>query len=196
MKVSKTDSKRIRQAKVLRGFRKVHRTLGAFLFVFFLVVSVSGLLLGWKKHSGGIILAKSYAGKSTDAKDWLPVHVLQEKANQIAREQISPDFKLDLDRIDFRPDKGMVKFVYLQDYWGVQLDCTTGELLHLERRRADFIENLHDASYFDNLLGTSNGQIKLIYTSVVGLALLIFTITGFWLWFGPKRMRATRDKLS
>ena len=43
----------------------------------------------------------------------------------------------------------MVKFVFVEGYWGVQLDCTTGELLHLERRPADFIENLHDGSFFD-----------------------------------------------
>lgn len=186
-----SDSQRKRQAKVLRAFRKVHRTLGALLFVFFLIVSVTGLLLGWKKHSGGLILPPSYKGKSTNAQDWLPVHILNEKANRIAREQISPDLSLDLDRIDFRPDKGMVKFVYIQDYWGVQLDCTTGELLHIERRRSDFIENIHDFSYFDSILGTSDGQIKLAYTTITGLALLTFTITGFWLWFGPKRMRAT-----
>ncbi|MEO0002203.1 MAG: hypothetical protein RL766_2249, partial [Bacteroidota bacterium] len=37
------------QAKILRIFRKVHRLTGAFLFIFFFVVSVTGLLLGWKK---------------------------------------------------------------------------------------------------------------------------------------------------
>ena len=66
----------------------------------------------------------------------------------------------------------------------------TGELLHLERRRSDFIENLHDGSYFDYVFGTKYGQIKLVYTSIMGTALLVFTITGFWLWYGPKRFRA------
>ena len=40
------------------------------------------------------------------------------------------------------------------------------------------------------ILGTDYGQIKLVYTSIMGTALLIFTITGFWLWYGPKRYRA------
>jgi uncharacterized iron-regulated membrane protein len=185
-------SKRKRQADLLRVARKVHRTTGAVLFVFFFVVAVTGLLLGWKKHSAGVILPKSYAGKSTDPKDWLPIHVLQEKAFHIARTQISPDLSLELDRIDIRPDKGMVKFVFVQDYWGLQIDCTTGELLHIERRYADLIENIHDGSYLDYLAGTSDGQIKLVYTSVMGGALLTFTITGFWLWYGPKRFRAGR----
>lgn len=188
------NTKRKRQAKILKISRKIHRTTGALLFVFFFVVACTGLLLGWKKHSAGIILPKSYSGKSSNPKDWLPVHVLHDKANKIAREQISPSLSLELDRIDFRPDKGMVKFVFIQDYWGLQLDCTTGELLHIERRRSDFIENIHDGSYLDYVLGTSNGQIKLIYTSITGVSLLIFTITGFWLWYGPKQFRASNKR--
>lgn len=185
---------RKRQANILKFARKVHRTTGAVLFIFFFLVAVTGLLLGWKKHSSGIILPKSYAGKSTDPKNWLPVHVLQEKAFIFAREQISPDLPLDLDRIDIRPDKGMVKFVFIHGYWGLQIDCTTGELLHIERRRSDLIETIHDGSIMDYLIGTSDGQIKLAYTSVMGTALLTFTITGFWLWFGPKRFKAARRR--
>ena len=181
---------RRRQAQILRIARKIHRTTGALLFVFFFLLACTGLLLGWKKHSGNLILPKSYQGVSTNKADWLPIHALHEKALQVMREHAPPDLSHELDRIDIRPDKGMVKFVFLEGYWGVQLDCTTGELLHLEIRRADFIENLHDGSYFDYLLGTNYGQIKLVYTSIMGTALLIFTMTGFWLWYGPKRYRA------
>ena len=183
------EFQRKRQAKLLRVARKVHRTTGALLFVFFFFVACTGLLLGWKKHSGGVILPKSYQGISTNKQDWLPMHVLHEKAVQVMA-QHAPGFSQELDRIDIRPDKGMVKFVFLEGYWGVQLDCTSGELLHLERRRSDFIENLHDGSYFDYVFGTQYGQIKLVYTSIMGTALLVFTITGFWLWYVQKRYRA------
>lgn len=185
-----TPSQRKRQAKLLRIARKVHRTTGAMLFVFFFLLACTGLLLGWKKHSGGVILPKSYEGISTNKEDWLPIHELHKKAIQVMTEHAPPGISHELDRIDIRPDKGMVKFVFVEGYWGVQLDCTTGQLLHLERRRSDFIENVHDGSYFDYLLGTNYGQIKLVYTSIMGTALLIFTITGFWLWYGPKRFRA------
>ena len=182
--------KRKRRANILKISRKIHRTTGALLFVFFFLMAATGLLLGWKKHSGGIILSKSFSGKSTNQQDWLPIHVLQEKAFKIAREQISSDLSMEIDRIDIRPEKGMVKFVFVQGYWAVQLDCTTGELLHLERRRSDFIENIHDGSLLDYIFKTNYGQIKLIYTSIMGVSLLMFTITGFWLWYGPKHFRA------
>ena len=174
---------------MLRLSRSVHRTTGALLFVFFLVVSVTGLLLGWKKDTGGLILAETYRGSSADLKDWLPIHVLHQKAVAAMRESVAPDLSLELDRVDVRPDKGVVKFVFVEHYWGVQLDGATGEVLHVERRRADFIENVHDGSVLDYLAGTG-GQFKLAYTSVMGLALLTFTVTGFWLWYGPKRFRA------
>ena len=177
------------QARILRIFRKVHRKTGALLFVFFFFVSVTGLFLGWKKHSGGIILSKSYEGTSTDLKNWLSVDSLHKNAIQIFSDSISSTLSHNLDRIDIRKDKGMVKFVFTDGFWGIQLDGATGKLLHIERRRADFIEKIHDGSILDSYFKTSNGQIKLVYTTVMGIALLIFTITGFWLWYGPKRMR-------
>ena len=183
-------ARRRSQANILKLFRKIHRTTGAMLFLFFFIVALSGLFLGWKKHSGGAILAKSYQGTSTDMKDWLPMDVLTEKAVDAARSTISPDISPALDRIDVRPDKGMIKFVFVEGYWGVQIDAATGNLLHVERRRSDLIENVHDGSILDVLFGTTDGQIKLAYTSIMGVALLSFTITGFWLWLGPKRMRA------
>jgi uncharacterized iron-regulated membrane protein len=181
--------RRRRQAKILRVSRSVHRTTGALLFAFFFVLAATGLLLGWKKNTGGIILADSHEGSSTDLKDWLPLDVLHRKAIGVMRASVSPDLSLELDRIDVRPDKGMVKFVFVEHYWGVQLDGATGEVLHVERRRADFVENVHDGSVLDYLAGTG-GQIKLAYTSIMGIALLTFTATGFWLWYGPKRFRA------
>lgn len=188
-----TDTKSKKQAKTLRMFRKIHRLTGAFLFVFFFIVSITGLLLGWKKNSNGIILSESFKGKSTNPKDWKSLDELQQSAEKIAKEKIASDFSSEIDRIDVRPDKGMVKFIFVEDYWGLQLDLTTGELLHLEKRRSDFIENIHDGSILDYIFGIDGGYLKLAYTSIMGFSLLTFTITGFWLWFGPKRLRKTRD---
>jgi len=189
-------SQRKRRASILRITRKIHRTTGALLFVFFFVTAVTGLLLGWKKHTGGAILAETLKGRSNNPADWLPLPVLREKAIEIFKTQISPELSPEIDRIDVRPDKGMGKFIFVEDYWGVQIDLTTGELLQIERRRSDFIENVHDGVILDNLLGTSGEQIKLLYTSILGIALLTFTITGFWLWLGPKQFKHGNRKSS
>ena len=186
-------NKRQKQAKLLRIFRKIHRKTGALLFIFFFFISVTGLLLGWKKHSNGFILSKSYTGTSTHLKDWLPIDSLHKSACKILHDSVSPQLSSKIDRIDIRKNKGMVKFVFEDHYWSIQLDGATGKLLHIGQRRSDFIENIHDGSILDKYFKTSNGQIKLIYSSIMGLSLIIFTITGFWLWYGPKQMRKKKS---
>jgi len=183
------NNSRKEQAKLLRIFRKVHRTTGAFLFIFFFIVSVTGLLLGWKKNSGGLLQSKSYQGTSVQLKDWLPIDSLHKNACKILQDSISANSTLELERIEIKKDKGMVKFIFAENYWGIQLDGATGKLLHIERRRSDIIEKIHDGSIVDDYFKTGSGFFKLFYTTVMGFALLLFTITGFWLWYGPKRMK-------
>lgn len=188
--------KRKKQARIIRIFRKTHRTTGALLFVIFLFISVTGILLGWKKHSGGLILPKSHQGTSTELHTWLPIDSLHKNACQILHDSVSSDLSPELERIDIRKDMGMVKFVFVDQFWEIQIDGATGKLLHLEQRHSDFIEKIHDGSILDYYFKTSNGQAKLVYSSVSGLALLAFTITGFWLWYGPKRMKRRSAKLN
>ena len=176
-------------AKTLRIVRKVHRTIGALLFSFFFVVAITGLLLGWKKNSNGLILPKSSICTSTDISTWLPLDSLQIIAFNTLRKSIDKNIDLNLQRIDARPEKGMIKFIFDNHYWGIQLDGATGDVLAITKRRSDFFENIHDGSILDIIFGTSGEIIKLIYTSIMGISLLIFTITGFWLWYGPKLMR-------
>jgi uncharacterized iron-regulated membrane protein len=183
------NPKRKNQARTLRQFRKVHRYTGISLFFLFFFISITGILLGWKKNSAELLLAKSYQGTTSDLKKWLPIDSLNNIASNILHDSISPNLSTKIDRIDIRKEKGMVKFIYQDHYWGIQLDGATGELLSLRMRRSDFVENIHDGSILDISLNNKNGLIKLIYTTISGLALLTFTITGFWLWYGPKRIR-------
>ena len=175
------------QAKWIRLYRWIHRRLAIALFVFFLVIAVTGLLLGIKKPSG--LLAPTQKGASADLSTWLPVNTLKLKAEKYLQDSISRDLSTNLDRLDIRPDKGIVKFIYKDHYWGLQLDGTTGQLLSIERRNSDFIEALHDGSIMDDLLGTSDEQIKASYMVITGLSLLLLIISGLWLWYGPRRLR-------
>lgn len=180
------------QAKWVKTFRKIHRISGLTLLVFIVIISGTGLLLGWKKHSNGLLLAKSHYGTSTDLKKWLPLDSLHTNACNVLKDSVSPELSTELNRIDIRHDKGMVKFIFKHHFTGIQLDGTTGKLLHIEIRRSDFIEKIHDGSILDHYFNTGNEQIKLIYTSLMGLSMLLFVITGFWIWYGPKNMRNER----
>ncbi len=180
------NSTRSEQAKFLRTVRKIHRWTGISLLLFFVFISTTGFLLGWKKNSNGYLLPKSATGTSTEISTWLPVETLQKNALTVL-DSFNQDLDPEIDRIDIRPSKGMVKFTFKNHYQEIQLDCTTGKLLQIGTRRSDFIEQIHDGSILDDWLGIS--FFKLVYTSIMGIALLTFTITGFWLWYGPKRMR-------
>lgn len=187
--MTEKNSRYHRSANLIRILRKIHRTIAIFLFAFFLVVSVTGLLLGWKKNSGGLILPPTSKGISSDLKNWLPIDSLRAIAVKALHDSVSPGLSDELERIDARPQKGMVKFVFADDYWEIQLDGTTGKVLLIDRRRSDIIENIHDGTILDVLFNTKNDQFKLSYTTIMGLSLLMLTISGFWLWYGPKRLR-------
>lgn len=186
---------RKQQAKVLRIFRKVHRTTGALLFIFFFFISISGILLGWKNNSNGLILPKTQKGTTQSLAKWKHIYTLYNNACFVLNDSISPDLSIELDRIDIRKEEGIVKFVFEEQNWEVQLDGATGELLQIGQRHSDFIENIHDGSVLDAWFGTSKKQIKLVYTTIMGSALLLFTITGFWLWYGPKRMKRRKNRI-
>lgn len=182
------------QAKILRIFRKVHRATGASLFIFFFIIAITGILLGWKSHSTNLIIPQSYKGSSVDLQNWLPIDSLHKKALLILKDSISSDLSADLDRIDIRKNKGMVKFIFENHTWEIQLDGATGNVLNIGKRHSDFIEDLHDGTILDTWFNTSSKPFRVIYTSIMGLALLLFTITGFWLWYGPKRLKKHRKK--
>lgn len=187
---------RQKQAKVLRDFRKIHRYTGAFLFVFFFFVSVTGLVLGWKSNSFGTIIPETKLGSSTELSEWKSVDELHKIALLTLKDSINSELSTELDRIDIRQQKGIAKFIFKKHYWEIQLDGATGAVLQIGKRHSDWLENVHDGSIIDMFFETSNEQFKLFYTTTMGIALLVFTITGFWMWYGPKRLRRqTKQRL-
>ena len=180
------------QVSILRVVRKIHRSLGIFLFLFFIIISMSGLLLGWKKNSNGWLLPEVKQGKSTNLELWMPIKDLHKIADSVLLGTVDSSLSTKIDRIDIRKEKGIVKFVYVKHYWEVQLDGSTGEVLQVNLRKSDFIEDIHDGSYLDSYFKTKGEPIKLTYTFIMGTSLFIFCVSGFWLWFGPKYVRSKR----
>lgn len=178
-------------AAIIRWARWLHRKIAVALLVFFFIISLTGLLLGIKKQTG--LLAPTQKGTSDDSRNWLPISELQQKAVAYLHDSVDKKLSVELDRIDIRPGKGIAKFVFADHYWGLQLDCTTGQLLSIEQRSSDFIENIHDGSILDRLLGTGEGA-KVSYTVLMGLSLLVLVLSGFWLWYGPKRLRQVKRR--
>ncbi len=177
------------QVTILRVFRKIHRTMGAFLFLFFFIVAITGLMLGWKKNSNGWVLPATMKGSATNLDHWKSNNELLRISDSILINKVDKSLRTELDRIDIRKDKGIVKFSYIDNYWEIQLDGQSGNVLQISQRRSDFFEDVHDGSFLDRYFNTNGEPIKLIYTSIMGISLFLFTITGCWLWLGPKFIR-------
>lgn len=184
---------RKQQARILRYTRKIHRITGISLFAFFFIVSISALLLGWKKDSGGILLPETVQGSSADFQEWLPLDSLNAIASSTLKNRLKLDRAYSVDRMDIRKSDGIVKFAYKEEYLGLQIDGATGKVLQFGPRRSDLIEGIHDGSIVDDYLGLG-GIFKLVYTTVMSLALFLFTLTGFWLWLGPKQMKKRKGR--
>mgnify|MGYP006151334091 FL=1 len=177
------------QITILRIARKIHRTMGAFLFIFFFIVAITGLILGWKKNSNGWILPATSKGISTNLDTWKTTSALLKISDSVLITKVDKSLSTELDRIDIRKDKGVVKFLYVDNYWEIQLDGQSGAVLQISQRRSDIFEDIHDGSFLDRYFKTNGEPIKLVYTSIMGISLFLFTVTGFWLWMGPKFIR-------
>ncbi len=180
-------------ASILRKTRKIHRISAINLFILLLIISISGILLGWKKNSNGLILPETKKGKVVAFSKWLSLDSLENNAKTAFLQYTQPELPIDTDRIDVRPDKGIAKFTFKGGYWEVQVEGATGKVLQVSYRWSDLIENIHDGSIFDKLLGTGN-IIKLLFTSIAGLSLLVFIASGVYLWYGMKMIKKSNLK--
>ena len=79
----------------------------------------------------------------------------------------------DINRLDIRPSKGIVK-VQAESGWEIQVDTQTGEILQVAYRRSDLIESLHDGSFFGD-------PVKYWIFLPSGLILLVMLLTGLYL---------------
>lgn len=167
----------------LRQFRKLHQYVGVSLAAFFLVVSVTGILLGWKKNVETLQPA-TLSGSSKNILEWVSFERVATSAQRaIDSAGVANNT---IDRMDVRFDKGMVKVLFKNGYWEAQVDLKTGKVLSVAQRHADWIEHLHDGSLISE-------TFKLGYTTVIALGLFILALSGLWLWYGPKVIRKAKE---
>ena len=172
--------------KLLRTARRYHRYIGIVLLALVLISVLTGLLLAWKKEFA-VLQPPTAKGISSELADWRPLAELAETARQAFIAQYPDQTDNAIDRLDVRPSKGIVKVLFEKGWQEVQIDGTTGEVLSIAKRNSDWIEALHDGSII------SEG-FKLVSMSTLGLGLLLLLITGFFLWYGPKRLRILKKR--
>ena len=178
--------------KKVKTYRKLHRVLVPFFVIFFLIVSLSGLILAWKKNSASILLPKTEKGLSSDMEKWLPMDSIRSIAVLSLKNFSLNEHAAEIKKIDIRPQKGIAKFIFKYHYYEVQVDCTSGKVLSLKKRNADWIEAIHDGSIIDQIFSIKGDPVKVIYSSALSLAALFMIITGIIIW--NKRRKKVNKK--
>lgn len=166
-------------------FRKIHHWGSIFVALPLLLMIGAGIFLMLKKEISWI-QPPTVSGSQTGVPS-LTIAQMFEAA------KTAPDAGFtswdDLDRLDFKPGKGVAKFVG-HNNWEVQIDTHTGAVLQVSFRRSDIIESLHDGSFFSD--GT-----KLYVFLPAGVLLFILWCTGLYLFFLPhlkKRQKRLKKK--
>jgi hypothetical protein len=160
--------------------RRLHRwgAIGASLTV--VLVIGSGILLQVKKQFPWVQPAEQRTAVHTPSVPWDVI---------LAAAQAMPEAGVagweDIDRLDVRPGKGILKII-TKSRWEAQLALADGAVLQVAYRRSDLVESLHDGSFFGD-------AAKLWLFLPSGVVLLGLWMTGIYLWVLPwltKRKRA------
>ncbi len=159
--------------------RKLHRWGAIVVALPFLVVLCSGLLLQLKKQLSFVQPPEKRGAATTPA---ISMQRMLEVSRAVSEAGVS-DWG-DIDRLDVRPSKGVVKLIS-KDSWELQIDLASGTVLQSTYRRSDMIEQLPDGSWFHE-------QAKLWIFLPTALIVLGLWITGMYLYLLPFRVRAQR----
>lgn len=124
------------------AMRKSHRWGAVVIALPFLLVIVTGMLLQLKKEWDWV---QPPTGKGTGKIPTVSFDAILEAAKSVPEAEIKS--WEDVDRLDVRPDRGLVK-VQARNKWEVQVDAGTGKVVRSDYRRSDTIEMLHDGSWF------------------------------------------------
>ncbi|MCO4100742.1 MAG: PepSY domain-containing protein [Gemmatimonas sp.] len=159
--------------------RKLHRWGAVATALPFLVVLGTGLLLQLKKQLTWVQPAEQRTANRVPSVSMLQIF---EAAKSVPQAEIRTWD--DIDRLDVRPGKGIVK-VAAVNHWEVQVDLATGKVLQSAYRRSDLIEQMHDGSWFHE-------AAKLWVFLPSAVVVLGLWVTGLYLFLLPFRARAKK----
>lgn len=152
--------------------RSTHRWASIVIALPFLVIVITGILLLVKKEFAYI---QPSSAKGAGKQPTIAFSKILSAVQTVTQAEVTS--WQDIDRLDVRPSKGIIK-VQTKSHWEVQLDAITGEVLKTNFRRSDIIEQLHDFTYWQD-------SANLWFTLPISIALVIISIAGIILFFIP-----------
>jgi uncharacterized iron-regulated membrane protein len=175
-------------AKQARILRKIHKFFAIPLVLFMLILGITGLLLTWKSE---LHLTPPSQQVTINQKSLISLSQISENAIRYAD---SSQLSSTINRIDYRPAKGIAKVRFENHFTELQIDCYTGKIISVKQRTSDIIEMIHDGSIIDNFFKSSSENVKLVYSTLASLGLILLAFSGFWLWLKPKQIKRHKMK--
>jgi len=157
--------------------RQLHRWATLLVALPLIIMLITGMLLQWKKRVSWVQPPTQRGVETAPTLAFAEILAIAREVDQAAIDTWD-----DIDRLDVRPGKGVVK-IRAKNRWEVQIDAATGAVLQTSYRRSDLIESLHDGSFFHK-------AAKLWVFFPAALALLLMWITGIYLFVLPYLARA------
>lgn len=162
--------------------RRWHSRIAWIIAIPFILVIATGLLLQLKKHWSWVQPSEQ---KGTDHAPWVSLDAIMKE--MMAHPELRLTGWQDVVRGDLRPSKGLGKFT-LSENREVQVDLGTGKILKIAVRRSDWLESIHDGSFF------AGDWSKLGIFLPVGVLALFLWASGVRLLLVPWIMRRRRAR--
>jgi uncharacterized iron-regulated membrane protein len=175
---------------LLSSSRTWHRRIASLLFIFFFIVALTGLMLGWKSLFTKTIFDNKEIKAEKKLNKWLSLDTLEVLAAVALNEKTNNHFT-HAESIQLRLASGLINFLFKKKYY-VQVDGGTGALIHIEQKNGGIIQDIHDGAIVDGWLHLNSEVAKTIYSTIMGLSLLFLVVSGFYLWFKPKQIKTQR----
>ncbi len=170
--------------RVFRTIWTLHRWLGITAGLVLMGTAVTGLLLLVKKDYDWI-QPPAMACADGGVEELQPITAVYDAVFALGLPQLRSE--ADIARVDFRPAKRLHKVISRHDDLEVQVCAVTLKTSAPRVRRSDWIEALHDGSWFG---GFTHDYVM----PVVALLLLFLAGSGYVMWGVPafKRWRRRR----
>jgi uncharacterized iron-regulated membrane protein len=175
---------------LLQKFRNLHKKFESVLFVFFFLIGLTGSLLSFKSVFTKVIFENKEISGDSKLTAILPLDSLETIATSTLNEKANTKFKKS-EKVEIKIAKGTVLFYY-KDAYSIQVNGASGAPILIEKKFGGIIQDIHDGAILDSLFTNKLSLSKKVYSIIMGLSLLLLTITGTYMWYKPKMIKKNR----
>jgi len=176
---------------LLQQYRNLHKKLASVLFVFFFLIGLTGSLLSFKSAFTKVIFENKEISAENKLTKILPLDSLETIATSVLNKKANTKFR-NSEKVEIKLAKGTVIFYY-KDAYSIQLNGASGAPVFIEKKYGGIIQDIHDGAILDSLFINKTSLSKKVYSIIMGLSLLLLTITGTYMWYKPKMIKKNRQ---